>query len=275
MRKLSRGWHSESLTVALVPTMGALHEGHLALVTEAAKRADRVVVSIFVNPTQFGPSEDFNRYPRDLETDLASLAGTGAHVVFAPTPAEMYPDGFQTSVSLSMLPNHLCGLTRKTHFAGVAQVVLKLFNICGPDCAVFGQKDFQQVRVIEQMVADLNLDIDIVRHPIVREPDGLAMSSRNVYLTADQRRDAVVISRALASARDTILAGETDPAVVIVRAVATITAKGGDVEYFCVCDPVTLDELDRIDSGRRETLLVTAVRYGATRLIDNMLVSGE
>jgi pantoate--beta-alanine ligase len=225
-----------------------------------------------VNPTQFGPSEDFNKYPRDLDADLRRLAGLGVDAVFAPAPAEMYPSGFQTTVELTKLPKHLCGLRRTNHFAGVAQVVLKLFNICQPDCAVFGQKDFQQVRVIEQMVADLNLGIEIIRHPIVREPDGLAMSSRNVYLSPANRADATIINRTLAAAEAEIHGGTRDPSAVVAGAVAAISAKGGDVEYFNVCDPVTLDDLDRIEDGCRQVLLVTAVRFGTTRLIDNRLV---
>lgn len=272
MQSLSRGWHSKGLTVGLVPTMGALHKGHLDLVVEARRQCDRVVVSIFVNPTQFGPSEDFSRYPRDLEGDLAKLADIGVDAVFFPDPGEMYPSGFQTRVELTRLPAHLCGLTRLNHFAGVAQVVLKLFNICKPDVAVFGQKDFQQVRVIEQMVADLNLDIRIARHPIVREPDGLAMSSRNVYLTSEQRQAATVINRTLVDSEAWIREGEHQPAAIVKRAGQQIREAGGEVEYFNVCDPVTLDDLNRIGSESTQVLLVTAVRFGATRLIDNRLV---
>lgn len=272
MQALSRGWHSNGQSVGLVPTMGALHKGHLDLVVEARRHCDKVVVSIFVNPTQFGPTEDFSRYPRDLEGDLAKLSDVGVDAVFFPEPAEMYPPGFQTRVELSSLPGHLCGLTRLNHFAGVAQVVLKLFNICKPDLAVFGQKDFQQVRVIEQMVADLNLEIRILRHPIVREPDGLAMSSRNVYLTPDQRQAATVIYRTLQQAEGWIRAGMLDSAQVVERAIRVISDAGGQVEYFNVCDPVTLDDIGHIGPGCDQVLLVTAVRFGTTRLIDNTVV---
>lgn len=271
MKALTREWHAQGLTVALVPTMGALHEGHLSLVHLALKHCDRVVTSVFVNPTQFGPTEDFNRYPRDLDGDLQKLKNAGAHGVFSPSTREMYPEGFQTGVELSRLPGHLCGLTRTGHFAGVAQVVLKLFNICMPDVAVFGQKDFQQVRIIEQMVSDLNLDVKIVRHPIVREEGGLAMSSRNVYLTPQQRAGACSINRALDAAERDILAGARDSRRLIQSAIAAIVAQGGDVEYFNICDPATLDDLDEIGSSG-EVLLVTAVRFGYTRLIDNHLV---
>ena len=184
-------------TVALVPTMGALHEGHLALVREAGRHAARVVVSVFVNPTQFGPTEDFARYPRDLEGDLRKMAGLKVDQVFAPPAAEVYPPGSQTKVVVERLPQHLCGLTRTGHFPGVATVVLKLFNICRPDVAVFGMKDFQQVRVIEQLVADLNVPVRIVRGTTVREADGLAMSSRNAYLAPEDRARAVIVPTTL------------------------------------------------------------------------------
>ena len=273
MKAIVRGWHEQGLSVGLVPTMGALHEGHIALVRAARDKCDRVVVSVFVNPTQFGPTEDFNRYPRDLDGDLAKLRDVGVDAVFTPTTAVMYPPGFQTGVELSRLPHHLCGLTRTNHFAGVAQVVLKLFNICMPDVAVFGQKDFQQVRIIEQMVSDLNLDVRILRHPIVREPDGLAMSSRNVYLTQQQRADAMIINRTLEAIAAEIEGGNRDPGRMIQAAVADLVAHGGDVEYFKVCDPVTLDDVVDVAGFGREVLLVTAVRFGYTRLIDNRLVT--
>jgi len=274
MQALARDWRSRGLSICLVPTMGALHQGHIALVREARRRADRVVVSIFVNPTQFGPNEDFSRYPRDLDGDMGLLSEVGVDAIFHPTPAVMYPDGFQTKVELTRLPAHLCGLTRTNHFAGVAQVVLKLFNICMPDSAVFGQKDFQQVRIIEQMVADLNVDVEIVRHPIVREPDGLAMSSRNIYLTPGQRKDAVVINRTLAAVDEAIQGGAHDSAALVRVAVDAISAGGGQVEYFNVCDPATLDDVADVRAcGAAEVLLVTAVRFGSTRLIDNRLVA--
>lgn len=269
MKSLVRDWRHQGLTVSLVPTMGALHQGHLDLVRRARLDSDRVVVSIFVNPAQFGPNEDFSRYPRDLKGDLASLASVGVDAVFFPTPALMYPEGFQTAVELTKLPRHLCGLTRQNHFAGVALVVLKLFNICDPDFAVFGLKDFQQVRVIEQMVADLNLDVKIVRYPTVREFDGLAMSSRNAYLTPRQRADALVIIRTLETVAGQIEFGAADVKALIDLAVAAMTAGGGEVEYFRICSPVTLDDADRIVG---EMLLVTAVKFGTTRLIDNRLV---
>lgn len=271
MKDLVRDWRRQGLTVSLVPTMGALHKGHLDLVRRARLDSDRVVVSIFVNPAQFGPNEDFSRYPRDFDGDLAALASVGVDAVFFPTPALMYPPDFQTAVELTRLPHHLCGLTRQNHFAGVALVVLKLFNICDPDIAVFGLKDFQQVRVIEQMVADLNLDVKIIRHPIVREPDGLAMSSRNAYLTPRQRADALVISRTLTAVARTIESGASrDVAALIAGAVDAMTAGGGEVEYFRICNPVNLDDVDSIFG---ELLLVTAVRFGTTRLIDNCLVT--
>jgi pantoate--beta-alanine ligase len=268
MRERARGFRQARETLALVPTMGALHEGHLALVREAALHASRVAVSIFVNPTQFGPTEDLARYPRDLEGDLAKLAPLGVDCVFAPGAADVYPPGSQTSVVLDRLPRHLCGLTRTGHFPGVATVVLKLFNMCQPDVAVFGMKDFQQVRVIERMVADLDVPVRIVRYPTVREADGLAMSSRNAYLSEDDRVRAPVIHRTLARLAAEVAGGRRDAAGLAAEGGAVIEAAGGRVEYLAACDPDTLDDVATADGP---VLFATAVFFGRTRLIDNEL----
>jgi len=270
LRQRSDAWHREGLTVGLVPTMGALHEGHLALVRAARGQADRVVVSIFVNPTQFGPSEDFARYPRDLQRDLSLLEPFSVDAVFAPDAGAMYPAGFQTRVELDRLPRHLCGLSRPHHFGGVALVVTKLFTASRADLAVFGLKDYQQVRVIEQLVADLDLGVRIVRHPTVREPDGLAMSSRNLYLTPDERRRAPTLYRTLREIGDRVLQGEQDVERLRNEGLRGLEEAGFRVEYLAFCDPSTLDDLP---AARMPLLLAVAARLGTTRLIDNLEVT--
>jgi pantoate--beta-alanine ligase len=265
-----RAFREAGETVALVPTMGYLHEGHLTLVRTARRNADRVVVSIFVNPTQFGPSEDLERYPRDEAGDRAKLESVGTDVLFMPTPAEMYPRGFQTWVTLDALPGHLCGISRPVHFRGVATVCTKLFNIVTPDVAVFGEKDYQQLLVIRRMVEDLDQPLRIVGAPIVREPDGLAMSSRNAYLTADQRARAVAIVRALDEAEALVSAGERDAAAVRNGIEDAIAASGGRPDYVSIVDPVTLDEVSQIEGPVQAAV---AAFYGATRLIDNRRIS--
>jgi pantoate--beta-alanine ligase len=267
LRLAVKEWRASGMTVGFVPTMGALHQGHLDLVREAARIADRVVVSIFVNPTQFGPGEDFDKYPRTLDSDCALLEPAGAHLVFAPTPSSMYPDGFQTRVELDLLPAHLCGLTRTHHFGGVALVVLKLLNLCAADLAVFGEKDFQQVRVIERMVLDLDVPVRIVRHPTVREPDGLAMSSRNRYLSADERARAACLFRTLSFMADAVTAGHRDAPALVAEGRRLIRNEGLELEYLSICDPETLDEVDEINGPVR---IAVAARLGGTRLIDNV-----
>lgn len=267
LRTLVRGWRVQGRTVAMVPTMGALHDGHLDLVRAARGLADHVVTSIFVNPTQFGPNEDFDRYPRTFDADCAMLDQVGCDAVFAPSVSAMYPDGFQTRVEVTRLPDHLCGLGRPGHFAGVTLVVLKLFHACEPDLAVFGEKDFQQVRVIEQMVRDLDCPVRIVRHPTVREADGLARSSRNRYLDARQRSQAPVLFRTLSGMASRIQAGARDPGALIAQGRAAITAAGLSVEYLSIVDPDTLDDVASIDGPVR---ILVAARLGVTRLIDNV-----
>ena len=257
--------------IGLVPTMGALHEGHLRLCDVARESADAVVLSIFVNPLQFGPGEDFERYPRDLERDAALVADRGVGIVFAPDAAEIYPDGAaQVRVHAPSLSDVLCGRFRPGHFEGVLTVVAKLFNIVRPDCAVFGQKDLQQSVLIRRMARDLDFPIDVIVGPLVREADGLAMSSRNAYLSADERRSALQLHRALQSAQQTFGAGETDPAAIVAAAAATLDAAAGvSAQYVEVVDPESLATPDRVERG---DVIAVAAYVGSTRLIDNHIL---
>jgi len=257
-------------SVGFVPTMGALHIGHVSLIQAAAERCDYVVVSIFVNPTQFGPGEDFEKYPRPVEQDLAICAQHGVDAVFAPSPREMYPRENLTWVTVEKISEPLCGRLRPGHFRGVATVCTKLFNIVGADLAFFGQKDAQQVAVIQRMVADLNMPLEMVVCPTVREPDGLAVSSRNQYLSPQERREATVIYRSLQRSADLIRTGET--------AVARITEQMREVlgqvpalqvEYVSIVDAASLEDLTQI---RGRVLVAVAGRLGSTRLIDNIVV---
>ncbi len=256
--------------VTLVPTMGALHEGHLSLVRCAAGLGDSVWVSIFVNPTQFGPGEDFTSYPRDLEADLRLLEGEGVDVVFAPAVEEMYPRAAAVRLSFPGLDGVLCGRTRPDHFAGVGLVVSKLFNIIAPDVAVFGQKDAQQALLIRRLAEDLSFPVRVVVAPTVREADGLALSSRNAYLDSAQRSAASVLFHALELARDAVLDGETDPARVESILAETVTAEPLARLEYAAC--VGLDDLARPVVVDRPVLLALAVRFGSTRLIDNLPV---
>ncbi|BBM71912.1 pantoate--beta-alanine ligase [Rhodothermus marinus] len=265
----------EGRRLALVPTMGALHEGHLALVRTARAHADHVTVSIFVNPTQFGPNEDYARYPRQLEKDVAALEALEVDVVFAPTVEEMYPDGPEanlTWVYVEKLDAHLCGRYRPGHFRGVTTIVAKLFNICKPHVAVFGLKDAQQFQIIRRMVRDLHYDIELIGVPTVREPDGLALSSRNTYLSPEERKQAVVLSQAVEAARRAIEAGEQRPEA-IVEAMRQILARAplARVQYAEVVDAETLQPVTRIRPGQR-VLAGVAVFFGDTRLIDSVFV---
>jgi pantoate--beta-alanine ligase len=252
----------------LVPTMGYLHDGHLALVRRARAENDRVAVSIYVNPTQFAPTEDLSSYPSDLERDLRLLRDAGVDLVFTPDNSVMYPSGFQTTVSLADVTQSLEGASRPTHFAGVATIVAKLFNIIQPTRAYFGQKDAQQAIVLQQMARDLNFDLDMVICPIVREADGLAMSSRNVYLSPEQRTAATVLNRALNLAAAALNAGERDGELLRALLTTTISAESlATIDYVSVADPLTLVELDQVAD---RALLSLAVFFGRTRLIDNM-----
>ena len=270
MRAWSDGERRQSRRIVFVPTMGSLHEGHLCLVRDAKTRGERVVVSIFVNPMQFGPSEDFAKYPRDLQRDRALLESLGVDVLFHPTVAEIYPDGYQTHIEVENLSLPLCGAVRPGHFRGVATVVAKLFNIVQPHVAVFGEKDFQQLQVVRRLVRDLSMDVEIVGHPIVREADGLAMSSRNAYLTPEERRAAVCLSRALCKAEKLARRGETCAAPLL-RVVAAELAREplAQVEYAKLCDADSLQEIDRVQGT---AVLALAVRFGRARLIDNRII---
>jgi pantoate--beta-alanine ligase len=256
--------------LGFVPTMGALHEGHLSLVREAQRLCAPVVVSIFVNPTQFGPAEDFKKYPRTLDADRAALEKLGVDYIFAPPAEEMYPAGFRTTVNVEGLSERLEGRSRPGHFRGVATVVLKLFKIVQPRMAFFGRKDAQQVRVLQQMVRDLNLDAEIVVCPIVREADGLAMSSRNAYLSADERRAALVLSHSLDRAKREIERGERD----VVRLAAVVRGviageRGVELDYAEIVDAETLEPAMTL---RKAAYVLLAAKIGKTRLIDNALI---
>jgi len=259
--------------IALVPTMGYLHEGHASLMVEARKRAATVVVSIFVNPTQFGVNEDLDSYPRDLERDTRVALQAGVDVIFAPKVADMYPEGYQSYVNVEGLTDHLCGASRPGHFRGVTTVVAKLFNIVSPKVALFGKKDFQQLAVIRRMVRDLNMDLEIVGMPIVREQDGLAMSSRNAKLGPVERESSLCLSRSIAAARKAFKGGELSVAALRETAVAVIEAQSGaELDYLEFRDQDSLVPLQQAD-GR--TLLALAVRIGAVRLIDNCILGEE
>ncbi len=269
LRAAVAAWRADGLSVALVPTMGALHEGHLSLMRMAKEKADKVVVSIFVNPKQFGPNEDFDAYPRTLEQDTFKVGMAGGHAVFAPSVAEMYPDGFSTTVSVTGVSEGLCGGARPGHFDGVATVVTKLLLVALPDIAIFGEKDYQQLMVIRRFVTDLGIPVRIVGAPIVREVDGLAMSSRNAYLTDGQRGTANRLNWTLRQVAEDLKAGRP-----VAEAVAAGTAEldrhgFAPVDYLELRDADTLAPLDALDRPAR---LLVAARLGDTRLIDNIPV---
>lgn len=259
-------------SIGLVPTMGALHEGHMSLVKRARMENDISAVSIFVNPTQFGPSEDFERYPRDIENDIKKLRAQEIDILFLPDNALMYPKGFATYIHVDRLSEKLCGRFRPGHFKGVATVVAKLLNIASPSRAYFGQKDFQQTAVIRRMAKDLDLHVEIVVCPTIREQDGLAMSSRNLYLASEQRKAATVLYRCLSSASEALLSGAYSPSQARERMLEMLAGEPliTNIEYASVYDTGTLDEADE---ARGEVLLAVAVRMGHVRLIDNLLVN--
>ena len=263
---------ARGVRIGVVPTMGALHEGHLSLVREAARRADEVVVTIFVNPTQFGPNEDFARYPRDLEGDTARATSAGATVIFAPPVEEMYPRGEQTRVSVGPLSQGMCGRSRPGHFEGVATVVSKLFNAVGPGVYVFGKKDYQQWRIVEQMARDLMFPLEVVGAPTVRESDGLALSSRNAYLDPGERARAVAVPQALQAAISAFRSGERN-AERLAEAVRKRLEVDLRVDYVEARDPTSLDEINGVAG---ETLLIAVAGYlGKTRLIDNVVLGSD
>lgn len=262
-------WKAQGLTIGLTPTMGALHEGHMSLMEHARSQCDRVVTSVFVNPIQFGPNEDYDNYPRDLDHDAAVAESKGVDVVFHPTVDEMYPEHYNTYVTMETLTDSLCGAKRPGHFRGVCTVVCKLFNIVQPDKAFFGQKDAQQLAIIKRMVADLNMNVKVIGCPIVREEDGLAKSSRNTYLSADERTAALVLSRAVGKAAELIENGERSALVVKEQMTAIIEAEPlARIDYVEVVDGVTMQPTDAIGAM---ALVAMAVYIGSTRLIDNFL----
>lgn len=272
VRDAVRVARSAARSVGLVPTMGAFHEGHLSLMRAAKRQNDLVVVSLFVNPTQFAANEDLSTYPRDEDRDVALAEAEGVDILFAPAPAEIYPDGFATNIHIAGITEVLDGASRGPHhFDGVATVVAKLFGIVQPDVAYFGQKDAQQVLVVRRLVRDLDLDVRIEACPIVREADGLAMSSRNVYLDADARAQATALNRALEAADAAHRAGERDGASILSAARGVLAEAGIEVEYLELRDAETLQSLTLVD---RDALLLVAARVGAARLIDNHLLTG-
>jgi pantoate--beta-alanine ligase len=271
MKALVRRWKAEKKTIGFVPTMGYLHEGHLSLIRESKGRADITIVSIFVNPIQFGPEEDFKKYPRDLGKDSAYLQKSGVDCLFFPDAAEMYPPGYRTFVDVQGLQDRLCGRSRPGHFRGVATVVLKLFNIVRPDLAFFGAKDAQQVLIIKRMADDLNLDLEVVTCPIVRESDGLALSSRNAYLSPEERKAARVLSMSLRRAEQAVAAGERDAAKIIAGIRTAVEAEPlARIDYVEAVDPTSLELVAEI---RGNVLVALAVFIGSTRLIDNIRLS--
>ena len=264
-------WRSKGDTVGLVPTMGFLHAGHQSLIKKSVEENDRTVVSVFVNPTQFGPNEDLEAYPRDLERDATLCETTGADLIFNPEPAEMYPDGFVSFVDMNGLTNHLCGLSRPVHFRGVCTVVNKLFNIVCPDKAYFGQKDAQQLAVIKRMVKDLNMPLQIVGCPIVRESDGLAMSSRNTYMDVEERAAALILSKSIKLGKELIVNGERDSKVVIAKMTELLESEPmAEVDYVEVVNNLTMESIDEIDG---DILVAIAVKINnKVRLIDNFMM---
>lgn len=269
LQKALQRLRQQGARLALVPTMGALHAGHMALIERAKAEADIIIGSIFVNPRQFGPKEDFTNYPRALAADQAKVEAAGMHLLWAPTPTAMYPHGYVTNVTVPGLSDVLCGAARPGHFDGVATIVTKLFTLIRPDVAVFGEKDWQQLAIIRRLTEDLNLGVKIIGEAIVREADGLAMSSRNAYLSAIERQQVLSLPHALETARREILEGQS-LAVVLAKARHTILAGGfSEIDYVTLCDPNTLDT-QRAFKG--EAQLLAAARIGKTRLIDNLAV---
>ncbi|HCF37994.1 pantoate--beta-alanine ligase [Thermosipho africanus Ob7] len=269
MKKISKEILESKKTIGFVPTMGFLHEGHLSLVKAAKSENDITIVSIFVNPTQFGPNEDYNNYPRDLERDLSMLKDMEVDYVFVPSVEEMYPDSFSTYVEEIKLSRFLCGASRPGHFRGVCTVVTKLFNIVKPTRAYFGQKDAQQFRVLRRMVRDLNMDVELVEMPIVREPDGLALSSRNTYLNDEERKEAVRLYKSLLKAKELIESGEKDVEIIKNEMKKILTHPLLRIDYIEIVDEENLEPVEKID---RRVIIAIAVFVGRARLIDNMII---
>lgn len=269
MQETAEGLRRQGKTIALVPTMGYLHEGHLSLMREGKRRADVLVSSLFVNPTQFGPKEDLASYPRNFERDCRMMGSVGVDILFHPSAENMYSDGFQTYVTVEQVTGALCGVSRPHHFRGVATVVAKLFNIVKPHVALFGEKDFQQVVVIKRMVRDLDFDIEIVGCPIVREADGLAMSSRNSFLNEEERREALFLKHSLDEARSLFRSGARSAEALLGKVQGILSSRPAiRVDYVRLCDAGTLEDIDRIQD---RAVLAVAAYVGRTRLIDNFV----
>lgn len=267
VREQVKKWREQGMSVGFVPTMGYLHEGHKSLILKSVEQNDRTVVSVFVNPTQFGENEDLSTYPRDLDADAALCTDANADLIFHPEPKEMYPQGFCTGVNMSVLTEELCGKSRPVHFGGVCTVVSKLFNIVKPDRAYFGEKDAQQLAIIRRMVKDLNFDIEIVGCPIVRESDGLAKSSRNTYLNAEERKAAVILSKSIELGKELVENGERDAQTVIKAMTDKISSEPlARIDYVEVVDALTMQRVEKIE---KSVLVAIAVFIGKTRLIDN------
>ncbi|MDS0528133.1 pantoate--beta-alanine ligase [Clostridium sp. SHJSY1] len=269
VRDVVKEWRKEGLTIGFVPTMGYLHEGHKSLIDNAVKENDRVIVSIFVNPTQFGPNEDLESYPRDLERDSMLCSDSGVSIVFTPEKEEMYPEGFSTSVNMTGLTENLCGKSRPVHFGGVCTVVSKLFNIVTPDKAYFGQKDAQQLAIIKRMVNDLNLDVEVIGCTIIREDDGLAKSSRNTYLSEEERKAAVILNKSLKLGLETIVGGERNSKNVIDLIKKNLNSEElAKIDYVQIVDLLSIKDVETIE---KSVLVAIAVYIGKTRLIDNFI----
>jgi len=267
MQVFSESARNSGQKISFVPTMGYFHDGHLSLMREGRQRADCLAISIYVNPTQFGPSEDFEKYPRDFERDKGLASDAGVDVIFYPEDKEMYPEHYQTYVNVDNVTQNLCGMSRPGHFRGVTTVCAKLFNIVKPHSAIFGKKDFQQLVAIKRMVLDLNMDLDIIGMPIVREPDGLAMSSRNVYLKTDEREGALSLSRSLNIAKEMYDRGERDVAAILAQVRKYIERHPHtNIDYAKICDTTTLKDIGHIEG---ESVLALAVKINKTRLLDN------
>lgn len=270
MQSLSNKTRKDGRTISFVPTMGALHEGHLALMKVAKEKGDYLVVSIFVNPTQFGPNEDFNKYTRDLEGDIKKISSIGVDTVFFPDVDEIYPDGYETYVEVQELQKPLCGQHRQGHFKGVATVVLKLFNIVKPDVAVFGEKDYQQLLIIKKMVRDLHLEIEILGMPIVREDDGLALSSRNAYLSGEERERALSLSKSLKAIRSEFKKGKQDIQELVKLGKSILNDSSiNNIDYLEIRDGNTLK---REQSAKKGDIVAVAAKVGNARLIDNTML---
>lgn len=262
----------EGFTVGFIPTMGALHDGHLSMVKKASQENDIVVVSIFINPTQFSKSEDFDKYPRDLKKDVTLAYNSGASVIFSPEAKAIYPEEYKTYVEVEEMSEVLCGASRQGHFKGVATVVTKLLNIVHPDKAYFGQKDAQQAVIIKQLVNDLNMDAEIVICPTIREKNGLAMSSRNVYLKEEEKKQSLMISKALAEAKQLLQYNHYTSQEIKMMMIERIAQTEGHIEYIEI---VNADTLRKVDTFQETTLIAVAVKFGDTRLIDNIIISAR